>query len=145
MLCLQEVLPEDDFAPVARTQLRLLVMPEGTVKGLFYPTEWKHPLQKHTAVLVSVTELGEDNGLYKVPVKVSDSFLETQASLCKVQKLDIELPVSERAVPRFDAGQLKIEPEENNIVDLKAKPRLRDTLIKGMRKFHGSAKLDFIT
>ena len=141
MLGAVKLLDEKDFTPVPK--LRLIHMPTASYMGALYETQKKrHPLEKPLAEIYDVAGAGKQNGIYAVPVKLSDSYEVTTAFVDYAQK--ITKPISKKKGEALTLGNNDLGLDfDKKTIDFAKDSKLRETLVKGMRKAHARTQIVF--
>ncbi len=137
-----KLLDERDFAPVPK--LRLIHMSKASYMGALYETPKKrHPLEKPLAEMYDVVGLGKQNGVYAVPVKLSDSYEVTTAFVDFAQKVTKPVQRNHKQIS-LNSGNDELGLNfDNKTINFAKHPKLRDTLVEGMRKAHARTQIVF--
>ncbi|NTU76779.1 MAG: hypothetical protein HGA90_03050 [Alphaproteobacteria bacterium] len=123
-------------------------MPKASFIGDVYteaPPEGRtpHPQDKPRAELYRVEGYKGDNGVYIIPVRVSESWSVRKVFLDQAQKVTNPLPEREGLVPVYGQNELVLDPSTKGVVNPTRNPELHKTVVDGMRRFHTSTTLDF--
>ncbi|MDE1900259.1 MAG: hypothetical protein KGI37_01270 [Alphaproteobacteria bacterium] len=125
-------------------RLRLVPMPEASYIGELYETpKQRHPQENSLAGLYRVSGLGDDDGVYAIPV--FDDETPQRVFLSEAKKVTSRLPHREGVIPTYGMNEVTLYPEgKNEVLDLREKPELHRTLVKGVQKAFPNTSFDFV-
>ena len=124
-------------------------MPKASFIGMVYakaPPEGMspHPQDSPCAELYNVEGHKGNNGVYRIPIILSDNLRIVEVFLDRAQKITNPLPKREAVFyPIYGEDELVLDPTTKGTVNPVRNQELHKTVINGMRRFHTYKALDF--